>query len=76
MALTKGPASAAVCFEFELREGKRPALADMEALKQRARELAQEARAQAAAEHPGAPLPRDTITEDILPTEVCALLLP
>ena len=63
----------AVCSEFELREGRRPALADADKLQHRARELALEARAEAAAEHPGAPLPKGTIPEDLLPTEVSAV---
>ena len=61
---------AAVCSEFELKEGRRPVLADMERLQQRASELAQEARAQVAADNKGQPLPKDTIPDDVLPAEV------
>lgn len=59
-----------MCSEFELREGRRPALADADKLQHRARELVLEARAEVAAEHPGTPLPKGTIPEDVLPTEV------
>ena len=45
-------------------------MADMDRLQHRARELAMEARAEVAAEHPGASLPKGTIPEDVLPTEV------
>ena len=59
-----------MCSEFELREGRRPALADADKLQHRARELALEARAEVAADYPRAPLPKGTIPEDVLPTEV------
>lgn len=64
--------SVVVCSEFEIKEGKRPVLADMEQLQQRAKELGREAHSEVAAEHPGQPLPRETVTEDVLPTEVRA----
>ena len=61
---------AAVCSEFELKEARRPVLADMERLQQRASKLAQEARAQVAADNKGQFLPKDTIPDDVLPAEV------
>ena len=65
----------AVCSEFELKEGRRPALADLEQLQERAQRLGREAASQAAAELPGKPLPREAVTEDVLPTEVCTTYL-
>ena len=59
-----------MCSEFELREGRRPVLADADRLQHRARELALEASAEVAAEAPGAPPPKPAIPEDVLPTEV------
>lgn len=73
--LSKSPhrcACVAVCADFELKEGRRPALADMEQLQGRAQQLGREAAAQVAAQHPGKPLPRETVTEDVLPVEVRA----
>lgn len=65
------PHASAVCSDFELKEGRRPVLADLEQLQSSAQLLGREAASQAAAEHPGTPLPREAVTEDILPTEVC-----
>ena len=62
--------AAAVCSEFELKEGRPPVLADLEQLQSRAQQLGREAASQAAADHPGKPLPKETVSEDVLPTEV------
>ncbi|CAL5222215.1 g4547 [Coccomyxa viridis] len=59
-----------VCSEFALKEGRPPVLADLEQLQSRAQQLGREAASQAAADHPGKPLPKETVSEDVLPTEV------
>ena len=59
-----------MCADFESHTGRFPTTEDLPALQQRARELAADARAAAAADANGGPLPRDLISEDVMPAGV------
>ncbi len=59
-----------MCADFESHAGRFPTAEDLPALQERAHELAADARAAAAADANGGPLPRDLIGEDVMPADI------